>query len=270
MSYLTGYTIKPYEINSIGEVFFTDGTNNEIRANQLQCQAYGYTYDKASGTCIAFRPNLQLTRSLHNINNKFNGLGNSTEPGCNMIQINGANNTTKGFNTNCFINGDGNEIAIGVNNATVLGSNGTALRDGEFVIGSGNVSQPMQFSNFFLWQKTLNNAATSMTVNGNKNQLVIPRESNAIINYTIDVTAYRTGGVAPGGGVGDRAIFKLQGIIKTNIATEAVTTIASSGVITGWTVASAFSGSDWEIKVTGATGMDITWGAIANFYELQI
>ena len=105
MDFLTGYTIKPHQTTEIGEVFFTDGTNTEIRANQVQCEAYGYTYDKASGTCRAFRYNTNLNRNISNINNKINGPRNTTELGSNTVQINGSNNTAKGFNTNCFING---------------------------------------------------------------------------------------------------------------------------------------------------------------------
>ena len=37
MEYLTGYTIKPTRITRLGEVIFTDGTD-ETRANQEQCQ----------------------------------------------------------------------------------------------------------------------------------------------------------------------------------------------------------------------------------------
>ena len=55
MEYLTGYTIKPHEVTALGEVLFTDGTNTELMANQQTCQAYGYTYDEASGTCSSFR-----------------------------------------------------------------------------------------------------------------------------------------------------------------------------------------------------------------------
>ena len=270
MNYLKGYSIKPYATTSTGEVRFTDGTNNDIRANQVQCQAYGYTYDPVTGTCSAFTPTKRLGRNFSNINNKINGPGNTTELGSNLIQINGTNNTAKGLNTNCFISGSNNTIANSVNNATVVGSNGIALRDGEFVISSSGPLQPMQMSNFFLFQTTIDASGNALSVNGNKTQTIIPRESDALISYMIEVTAYRTGGVSGSGAVGDRAIFKLQGILKTNTATEAVTTIASSGVVTGWTVASSFSGSDWSIDVTGAVDMNITWGAIANFYEMTI
>ena len=102
MDFLTGHTLKPYEVTSLGEVLFTDGTNNSLMANQVTCEAYGYTYNRATGTCRAFRYNTNLERSISNINNKNNGSGNTTELGSNTVQINGTNNTTKGFNNNCF------------------------------------------------------------------------------------------------------------------------------------------------------------------------
>ena len=46
MEYLTGYTIKPYRTTPLGDVLFTDGTNIDIGANQVQCEAYGYSFDK--------------------------------------------------------------------------------------------------------------------------------------------------------------------------------------------------------------------------------
>ena len=146
MSYLTGYTIKPSRITPTGAVLFSDGTYSDIRANQVTCEAYGYTYDIASGTCIAFRRNTNLERNISNINNKNNGARNTTELGSNTVQINGTLNTTKGFNNNCFINGNANEIANGVDSATVVGSNGKALRDGEFVVGGGSAGDSSTFS----------------------------------------------------------------------------------------------------------------------------
>ena len=121
MEYLTGYTIKPHSTTPLGSVVFTDGTNTEIQPNQQTCEAYGYTYDKTSGMCMAFRYNENLDRNIFNENNKNNGSGNTNQLGANTIQVNGTLNTTKGFNNNCFINGSNNEIANGVDNATVLG-----------------------------------------------------------------------------------------------------------------------------------------------------
>ena len=50
--YITGFTVKPLSTSELGIVTFTDGTN-DVTPNQLQCKAYGYTYDIATGTCSA-------------------------------------------------------------------------------------------------------------------------------------------------------------------------------------------------------------------------
>ena len=63
--YLTGFDVKPLATSPIGIVTFTDGTN-EIAPNQLQCEAYGYTYNKADGTCSIFRYNTSIGRSFSN------------------------------------------------------------------------------------------------------------------------------------------------------------------------------------------------------------
>ena len=73
MEYLTGYTVKPYQISALGQVVFTDGRETNLSVNQVTCEAYGHTYDQASGTCMAFRLNTNLDRNLANINNKNNG-----------------------------------------------------------------------------------------------------------------------------------------------------------------------------------------------------
>jgi hypothetical protein len=200
MQFKKGYTIKPYRTTTLGEALFTDGTNIDIRANQSQCEAYGYTYERASGTCRAFRYNTNLERILSNVNNKFNGARNTTQLGSNTIQINGSNNTAEGDNANCFINGVNNTIANGVNNATVIGSNGTALNDGEFVIGS-NVGQNSTLS---LNGATTDATPTNLFVNGDTAVTVIGRTPDKVYYYKIDIHAYRTGGASGSGAVGDR------------------------------------------------------------------
>ena len=61
--YLNGMTIKPSQVSVLGVVTFTDGTNT-ITPNQLQCEAYGYTYNRATGTCSIFRYNTNLNKSF--------------------------------------------------------------------------------------------------------------------------------------------------------------------------------------------------------------
>jgi hypothetical protein len=134
ISYLTGFDVKPYSTSSLGVVTFTDG-RNVITPNQLQCEAYGYTYDKASGTCSIFRFNTNLNRSFSNESNKLQGAGNTTETGTINTYIIGENNTVKGLSRNNIIVGNQNEIANNVNNANVYGTLGEATADNSIVLG---------------------------------------------------------------------------------------------------------------------------------------
>jgi len=269
MEYLTGHTIKPHTVTAVGEVRFTDGTNTDLGANQVTCEAYGYTYDKASGTCNSFRYNTNLERNISNINNRNNGSGNTNELGSNTIQVNGTNNTTKGFNNNCFINGSNNEIANGIDNATVLGSHGEALRDGEFVVSSGDGIG--QTSIFFLNGTTTDATSTALFVNGDTSVTTIARNPAARVDiYTIDIIAYRTGGSSGSGTAGDRAFFKLQGIVRSNVADEVITTVTANGTVVGWNGTTAYVGDDMQLKVTGVSGMNISWQATARFNEMKI
>ena len=126
--YLTGFDVKPLTTSAIGIVTFTDGTN-EIIPNQLQCEAYGYTYNEADGTCSIFRLNKNLDRSFSNESNKLQGAGNTTETGTINTYIIGEKNTVKGFSRNNIIVGNQNEIANNVNNANVYGTLGEATAD---------------------------------------------------------------------------------------------------------------------------------------------
>ena len=264
MEYLTGYTIKPNNITAVGEVFFTDGTNGDLQANQVTCEAYGYTYDRTSGTCRAFTHNINLERDISNINNKNNGSGNTTELGSNTIQVNGTNNTTKGFNNNCFINGSNNEIANGVSNATVLGSNGEALRDGDFVVGSADgISQT---STFFLNGTTGDATATALFINGNTAVTTIARNLETLYFYTIDIHGYNSGTT-------NRIFFTLRGMVNDFQSDETLTTNESRGTVLGWSAATSYTGgvgSDMSLKVVGAAGTNMIWTATANFYAMKI
>ena len=79
--YLSGFDVKPYVTSAIGVVTFTNGIPisvesaelTQIIPNQLQCEAYGYTYNKVDGTCSIFRFNTNLNRSFSNISNKLQG-----------------------------------------------------------------------------------------------------------------------------------------------------------------------------------------------------
>ena len=221
MEYLTGYTIKPHSTTPLGSVVFTDGTNTEIQPNQQTCEAYGYTYDKTSGMCMAFRYNENLDRNIFNENNKNNGSGNTNQLGSNTIQVQGTLNTTKGFNNNCFINGSNNEIANGVDNATVLGMGGKANRDGSLVIGGGaeiidasdtttNCSRKVSTVN--LAGTTTDNTATKLTVNGLGGTNYINVNENSIVGFEIYITRLEVGGTS--GTLGNYSYRNIKGVVR--------------------------------------------------------
>ena len=77
MEYKRGFSLKPDNINAIGIVTFTDGTNTGLMANQRTCEAYGYRFDKATGTCTAYTPNIQINRAFANKSISQTGTGAS-------------------------------------------------------------------------------------------------------------------------------------------------------------------------------------------------
>ena len=252
--YLNGFFVKPSYANSLGVVIFTDGIN-ELSPNQQQCEAYGYTYDKATGTCTAFTYSARMGSNIINENNSIQGSGNSTETGTNNTYIMG-------------------EIASGVNNASVLGNYGIAQRPGEVVIGGGGFTGAgkgyAQSSVITLTGVTTNEDTTPLYVNGDSNVTTIARNAGAKLytSFKSQLIGVRTGGTAAGA-EGDRIFLTSTGIINLAILDESTAVVVSRGTVTGWTGNVTFSGSDMEFSVTGVADMNISWSCTLNLYEMQ-
>jgi hypothetical protein len=275
MTFIKGFNIKPKLIDKTGLVTFTDGTNNDIIPNQVQCEAYGYTYDSDAGTCNAFVYSQNLEKNLSNTNNKINGSQNVTELGTNNTFIMGENNIVKGFARNNIIVGSNNEIANSVNNATVLGNYGIAERDGEVVFGGGGFNGAGkgygQSSVISLSGTTTDATQTNLKVNNSSSNTIIARSSTSSFQgFEANVLGVRTGGTA-GGSVNDRIFLRATGIVYLKASNESVATLGSSGTVTGWTTALFFdSTNDMHLSVTGAANMNISWSATLNLYEIIV
>ena len=273
--YLSGFDVKPLMTSPIGVVTFTDGTNN-ITPNQVQCEAYGYTYDKASGTCSAFRYSTNLNRSFSDLNNKFQGANNTTETGTDNTHIIGTNNTVKGFSRNNIIVGNENEIANGVNNASVFGNYGIAERDGEVVIGGGGFSGAgkgyAQSSTIALTGTTTDATGTNLFVNGDSANTIIARSSTSSFQgFEATVIGVRTGGSSGRGSVNDRICLRVTGLVFLKVVDQSSTTLGTFGSTTGWAAEMAFSGTnDMHFEVTGKADMNISWSCTLNLYEIKI
>ena len=283
MTFITGYTLKPFQVLPSGEVTFTDGTNTGIIPNQVTCEAYGYTYNRTSGTCSAYIVNTNLERTLANVNNKNNGSNNTNELGSNTVQINGSNNSTKGFNNNCFINGNANEIANGINNSTVVGEGGKSNRDGELVIGGGldvinsSVSETnsnRKVSTVNLAGTTTDNTATKLTVNGSGGTNYINVNLNSILGFEIYITRLEVDGSSAT--VGNYSYRNIKGVVRIGQTsgmafivgfTRNIGKIGVNG--TAVMVDSTTGGIDSiSIEVTDRNNVTNVWSATVYMHEL--
>tara|TARA_R110000765_G_scaffold107532_1_gene198290 strand:- start:119 stop:961 length:843 start_codon:yes stop_codon:yes gene_type:complete len=275
MEYLSGYTIKPSEITAVGEVRFTDGTNSNMGANQVTCEAYGYTYDKTSGTCISFRFNTNLNRNISNINNKNNGSGNTNQLGSNTIQINGTQNTTRGFNNNCLINGSNNEIANGINNSSVFGLKGEATATNSIVLGGNahddNLSERQSVQLMYGTQTTAGVTVDSYLNNTTDSYFPVPTDT--IMYFHADVIAVRVGGTAEIGDVGDYASWVERGVVINKSGTLSIQrerdAIKSSGTVTDWRPVANVDGTNFVMTVRGETDTTIEWNSNITFTQIK-
>ena len=271
--YLTGFDVKPLATSPIGVVTFTDGTN-EIIPNQLQCEAYGYTYNKADGTCSIFRFNSNLDRSFSNVTNKLQGSGNTTETGTNNTYIIGENNTVKGLSRNNIVVGNNNQIANGVNNANVYGTNGEATADNSKVLG-GNLATDLlgerQSIQVIYGIQTTNGTNTISYLNNTTDKLLAVPE-NAVMYFHADVIAVRVGGTGTGN-LGDYASWVERGVIINESGTLSVSrerdAIKSNGTVSNWQPTGIASGTNFAMRVRGATNVTIEWCSNITFTQIK-
>ncbi len=271
--FLTGFTVKPLSVSGLGVVSFTDGAR-EVTPNQLQCEAYGYTYNKAEGTCSIFRFNTNLIRSFNNSNNSTKGSQNVTETGTNNTLIMGESNTVKGFSRNNIIVGSNNEIANGVNNANVFGTFGEATANNSVVLGGNAGSDVLgkrQSIQLLYGLQTTDGSNTSSFLNNTTDSLfAIP--INTIMYFHADVVAVRVGGSAAGN-LGDYGSWVERGVIINENGTVSINrerdTIKTNGTVTGWQPTGIVSGTNFAMRVKGATNMTIEWCSNITFTQIK-
>ena len=274
--YLSGFDVKPSSTSVLGVVTFTDGTN-DITPNQVQCEAYGYTYNKADGTCSTFRYNTNLNRSFSNESNKVQGANNTTETGTNNTLIIGQNNTVKGLSRNNIIVGNKNEIANGVNNANVYGTLGEATSDNSIVLG-GNVATDLlgerQSIQVLYGTQTTNGTNTVSYLNNTTDKLLAVPE-NAVMYFHADVVAVRVGGTdtSGGGAVGDFASWVERGVIVNKSGTLSIErerdAIKHSGHTTNWQPTGIVSGTNFAMRVRGHADTTIEWCSNITFTQIK-
>ena len=277
--FLSGFNIKPISISALGVVTFTSGNDTEdipilVTPNQLQCEAYGYTYNKASGTCSTFRYNTNLNRSFDNVNNNTQGSGNTTETGTNNTYIMGENNTVKGMSRNNIIIGSNNEIANGVNNANVFGTLGEITTDNSIVLGGNAATDTLgerQAITLMYGATTTNGNTKASTLNNiTANYLQIP--DNTAMYFHADCIAVRVGGTGAGN-IGDYGSYVQRGVVINKSGVLSVNSerdnIRHSGSTSTWRTTGNIAGTSFYIGVRGATNVDIEWSITIRLTQIK-
>jgi len=278
--YFNGYSIKPKTVSATGTVTFTDGTNNII-PNQQQCEAYGYTYDKVTGTCTAFQYNNNLGRSINNENNNVQGNENVVESGTNNTYIMGENNTVRGLSRNNIIGGVNNEIQNNINNTTVFGVGGDGLFDNAMIFGGNNQDDragTRQTMTLMYGGQTTNNSTVDIYPNNGStttisNLVFFQPQVNRVYYFQSETMCVRVGGTSGSGAVGDFKAFVERGVVKcTGAGTLSIdrsrSTVANTGTTSGWVATNAVSGSNFRQTVKGANNMTLEWVSTIRFMQL--
>ena len=276
VSNLPNFDIRPKSISQDGVVTFTDGTNNVV-PNQVQCEAYGYTYDVLTGTCRIFRfkGNIQgnITRETNKIEGNNNILGSQTDSSF----ISGQDNRINGYSRNNIITGTQNQISSNINNATVLGINGRASRQSEFALGgglnsinSGAAFADRQMSVIQLSGYTTDNTATSLTVNNQGGNFINVR-NNSIIGWEVFLTRLEVGGSSGTAGKFSYRLFQGATVVDNSYSMTFTTgftrNIAKDGV--NGTFAMIDSGSNtMTVQCTDRNNVNNIWNAIVYLHEL--
>ena len=273
MDYRKGYTIKPAEVINTGEVLFTNGTE-QVLANQVVCEAYGYNYNVESGTCSAFRYNSLLNNRITNKNNKINGQNNNTERNSNNLVIIGSSNTTKGNNTNILITGERNEIETSINNSSIVaGSLAKVSNQGSLVIGGGGFGEANGLSQVIFIQqsnKTLNNTETALLTQYLP-LTYIQKVKNCVIGFEANVVGVNYGGE---GEIGQYIYLQLKGAVKftnglASTYTQTSTTIAAGG-LTATATMKDVTATSFGVNVTGAAETRVQWTASIKLWQNKL
>jgi len=278
--YISGFKVKPYSVSESGIVTFTSGTEGEdipilLKANQLQCEAYGYTYNKATGTCSIFRHNIDVATTFDNINNNTQGPRNNIANGVDNSYVMGEENTLESLTKNNIVIGSNNTIKTTVENSSIQGTLGEATATNSIVLG-GNAGTDIlgkrQAIQLLYGTQTTDGTDSFSYLNGITDSFFVVPENTAIM-FEADILAVRVGGTAASGAVGDYKSWIETGVVINKSGTLSVdsSTIShsSSGTTGGWNAESTVSGTNYIITAEGVADTTIEWVSNIRFTQLK-
>ena len=280
--YISGFEVKPYSVSESGIVTFTSGTDGEgtlilLQPNQLQCEAYGYTYNKATGTCSIFRHNIDVATTFDNINNNTQGPRNNVANGVDNTYVMGEENTLESLTKNNIVIGSNNTIKSYVENSSIQGTLGEATATNSIVLGGNapndNLAERQSIHLMYGTQTTAGGTVDSYLNNIVDNYFTIP--DNTAMYFHADILAVRVGGTDTSGGgvVGDFASWVERGVIINKSGVLSISrerdTIQHSGHTTNWRPTAAVSGTNFVMDVRGHANTIIEWCSNIRFTQIK-
>ena len=272
MKFKKGYKIKPTHIQADGAVLFTNGTT-QVVPNQKACEAYGYKYDKETGTCSSFVFNTEFDYHFNNISNTSLGEQNRFTDGTINTQLLGSENLTKGNNNNCLITGNKNEIEKDINNAVVLGKHGKATHNSEFCVGGGGFNSEaglLQYSVLQVSGKTTSTSDVDLYIEGNddrSNEILLP--ANSVTTYEIWLSGLVTGGSS--GTPGNYETYEYHGTIRcadngTLTHNAKISRLLGRTGSLGTQTIDTSTAYTLKIQIAGQNNVNCSWHAVVKLH----
>ena len=280
-----GLVLTPHSVDETGLVTFTDGTLTDLPADQITCEAYGYKYNVAKGTCSAFVPKPDMIKAIRGRDKKILGVKNDIETFSQNNLIVGTNNTNKSYNCNTMLLGSDHETVTGIKNSAIIGGSRAKLtRQREVMQGGGvrtisdstsavSLSSRRQTSTIELSCVTIDNTATNMTIQGDGSSF-INVQNNSIIGFDIYVTRLELGGTR--GVIGNYSYRNIRGAVKIDdsynmsfvIGFER--NIAKIGVNGTCTMVDSTTGGvpSMTVNVTDRNTINNLWSASVTLHEV--
>ena len=276
MEFKKGYKIKPKQVTPLGNVLFEDAEGNDVGANQKTCEAYGFTFNQQTGTCMAFTNQKRQAKSTQNKTNLISGTKNRLTFTRNSF-VNGVKNNVKGYNDSLLVTGQDHEVDTNIKNSSIIGGQfAKSIRQSEVLIGGGGLNRSgagltqtsmLQFSG-----STTDASDTNLSIQGDGSSYIVV-QNNSLLAFECHVNALVTGGAD--GTAGHYRYEKIVGTILVNNSgtrtyNQTTTTVKSSGTVGGTATTLGNTGDDVTLTVVGTANINVQWYASITLYENKL
>ena len=277
MDFKIGYNVKPKEVTNTKQVIFEKyntageaGSFIDVLPTKNECEAYGFIY--TGGKCRVILDNTEFIPFKSTIQagkrNYCYGISDDS-------LLVGIDNTILSNSNNNLVVGNFNYVNELVNNSTTIGAKADTTATNSIVLAGNppdNILAKRQSIQLLYGYQSIDGSNKSSYLNVITDSfLAIP--NNSIMYFHADVVAVRVGGLSRAGAVGDYGSWVERGVIINKSGTLSINrerdTIKSSGTVTGWQPTAIVNGTNFAMRVRGATDMIIEWCSNITFTEIK-